>query len=139
MLELAKVKGVNRGRINDDKINFVASNMVRIVAGILTHSISNHMKYINVPRNTEYRLFRRGNVKRKQLIDSKVHINLSSEKKSIKKYPKVNYELMIQIQHWIVKHHNVIHSPITQDTLLINDYCTGKYCYLFLFVIHLYY
>ena len=47
MLELAKVKGVNRGRINDDKINFVASNMVRIVAGILTHSISNHMKYIS--------------------------------------------------------------------------------------------
>ena len=66
MIELEKVKSVNHGRINNDKSNFVASNMVSIVAGILSHSISNHMKYIDVPRNTEYRLFRRGNVKRKQ-------------------------------------------------------------------------
>ena len=43
---------------------------------------------------------------------------------------------MIQIQDWIVKYHSVIHSPITEDTLLIKGECTGKY---FLFVILLYY
>ena len=43
-----------------------------------------------------------------------------------KQYPKVNYELMIQIQDWILKHPNVIHSPITADTLLIKDE-SGKY------------
>ena len=47
-------------------------------------------------------------------------------KKRIKQYPKVNYELMIQIQDWILKHPNVIHSPITADTLLIKDE-SGKY------------
>ena len=97
------------------------------------------MKHIDVPRNTKHRSFRRGNVKRKELIDSKADINWSSEKKRIKQYPKVNYELMIQIQDWIVKHYKVIHSPITQDTLLIKDESTGKYCFSFLFVIHLYY
>ena len=34
---------------------------------------------------------------------------------------------MIQIQDWILKHPNVIHSPITADTLLIKDEFTGKY------------
>ena len=46
---------------------------------------------------------------------------------------------MIQIQDWILKHPNVIHPPITADTLLIKDESTGKYCFSFLFVIHLYY
>ena len=45
---------------------------------------------------------------------------------------------MIQIQDWIVKHHNVIHSPIIEDTLLIKDEYIGKYFHLFLFVIYLY-
>ena len=57
----------------------------------------------------------------------------------LKQYPKVNYELMVQIQDWIVKHHNIIHSPITKDILLIKDESIGNYCYLFLFVIQLYY
>ena len=34
---------------------------------------------------------------------------------------------MIQIQDWILKHPNEIHSPITIDTLLIKDEFTGKY------------
>ena len=82
---------------------------------------------------------RRGNLKRKQLIDAVVNINWSSEKKRIKKYPKVNYDLVIQIQNWIAKYYNVIDSPITEDTLLVKDECTGKYLYLFLFVMLLYY
>ena len=48
----------------------------------------------------------------------------------LKQYPKVNYELMVQIQDWIVKHHNIIHSPITKYILLIKDESIGKYCYL---------
>ena len=56
------------------------------------------MKHIDVPRNTKYRFFRGVNVKRKQLINAVVDINWSSEKKRIKQYHKVNYELMIQIQ-----------------------------------------
>ena len=81
MIKLAKVKRVNRRRISDNKNNFVASNIVSIVTGIPTHSISNHMKHIDVSRNTKYKLFKRGNVKRKQLIDDIVDINWSSEKK----------------------------------------------------------
>ena len=83
------------------------------------------MKHIYIPRTTKYRLFRRGNVKRKQLIDAVVDINWLSEKR-IKQYPKVNYDLMIQIHDWIVKHHNLIHSPITEDTLLVKDEYIGK-------------
>ena len=45
----------------------------------------------------------------------------------MKKYPKVNYELTIKIQDWILKHPNVIHSPIIADTLLIKDESTGDY------------
>ena len=56
------------------------------------------MKHIDVPRNTKYRFFRGVNAKRKQLINAVVDINWSSEKKRIKQYHKVNYELMIQIQ-----------------------------------------
>ena len=88
------------------------------------------MKHIEVPRNTKYRLFKRGNAKIKQLIDAVVDMNRSSEKKRIRKYPKVNYKLMIQIQDWIVKYYDVIQSLITKDTLLIIDECTGKYFYL---------
>ena len=46
---------------------------------------------------------------------------------------------MILIQDWILKHPNVIHSPIIADTLLIKDESTGNYFYLFLFDIHLQY
>ena len=46
---------------------------------------------------------------------------------------------MIQIQDWVVRHHNVIHSPIIEDTLLVKDECIGKHFCLFLFVMHLYY
>ena len=66
MIKLAKLKSVNRGRISDDKNKFVASNIVSIVAGTPIPSMSNHMKHIDTPRNTKYRLFRRDNVKRKQ-------------------------------------------------------------------------
>ena len=56
------------------------------------------MKHIDISRTNKYRLFRRENLKRKQLIDVVVDINWSSEKKRMKHYPKVNYDLMIQIQ-----------------------------------------
>ena len=46
---------------------------------------------------------------------------------------------MIQIQDWIVKHHNLTDSPITEGMLLVKDECTGEYFYLLLFVILLYY
>ena len=46
---------------------------------------------------------------------------------------------MIQIQHWILKHPNVIYSPIIADTLLIKDESKGEYFYLFLFDIYLQY
>ena len=50
-----------RGRISDDKNNFVTTN---IVAGIPIYSIVDHMKHIDVPRSTKYRLFNKGNVKK---------------------------------------------------------------------------
>ena len=125
MIKIAKEKV--RGRISDDKNNFVTANIVSIVAGIPTHSIVDHMKHIDVSRTTKYRLFNKGKVKRKQLIDAVDDIEWSSDKKRIKQYPKVSYELMIQIQDWILKNLNVIHSPITADTLLIKDEFTGKY------------
>ena len=70
-----------RGRISDDKNNFVTKNIVSIVAGIPTHSIVDHMKYIDVSRSTKYRLFNKGNVKRKQLIYAVDDIHWSSENK----------------------------------------------------------
>ena len=100
MIKIAKQK--IKGRISDDKNNFVTVNIVSIVAGILIHSIVDHMRNIDVPRSTK-------------------------TKKRIKQYPKVNYELMIQIQDWILKHPNIIHSPIRADILLIKDEFTSKY------------
>ena len=68
MIKLAKVKikCANRGRISDDKNNFVTANIVSIDSGTPTQSIVDHMKQINVSKTTKYRLFRRGNVKRKK-------------------------------------------------------------------------
>ena len=55
MIKIAKQK--IRGRISDDKNNFVTANIVSIVDGIPTHSIVDHMKHIDVSRVTKYRLF----------------------------------------------------------------------------------
>ena len=55
-----------------------------------------------------------------------------------KKYPKVNYTLIIKVQDWIMKHLNMIDSPITNDTLLVKDEVKGTYLYFFIFVIHFY-
>ena len=52
MLKFAKVNGVKRGKITDDKNNILAENIVSIVIGIPTNSISNHMEYIDIPRST---------------------------------------------------------------------------------------
>ena len=135
MIKISKQK--IRGRISDDKKNFVTSNIVSIVAAIPIHLINDHMKHISVPWTTKYRFFNKGNVKRKQLIDAVDDINWSSDKKRIKQYPKVNYELMIQIQDLILKHPNVKHSPIIAATLLIKDEYTGEYFYLF-YLIYIY-
>ena len=132
MIKTALQKTKKRGRTSDDKNNFVTANIVSIVAGNPTYSINDHMKHIDVSRKTRYRLFNKGNVKRKQLINAVDDIEWSSDKKRIKQYPKVSYELMIQIQDWILKHPNVIHSPITADTLLIKDE-SGKY-FQFVFI-----
>ena len=77
MIKIAKQK--IRGRISDDKNNFVTANIVSIVDGIPIHSIVDHMKHIDVPRATKYRLFNKGNVKRKQTIDAVDDINWSSD------------------------------------------------------------
>ena len=53
MMKIAMTKQKTTGRISDDKNNFVASNIVSIVSSIPTHSISNHMKHIDVPRETK--------------------------------------------------------------------------------------
>ena len=77
MIKIAKEKV--KGRISDDKNNFVTVHIVSIVAGIPIHSIVDHMRNIDVPRSTKYRLFNKGNVKRKQLIDAVDDINWSSD------------------------------------------------------------
>ena len=59
MLKFAKVNGVKRGKITYDKNNCLAENVVSIVIGIPTNSISNHMKYIDIPRSTKYKLFKK--------------------------------------------------------------------------------
>ena len=61
------------------------------------------------------------------------------QKRKGKTYLKVNYDLLIKIQYWIMNHKNITDSPITNDTLLVKDEYTGKYFYLFIFVIILYY
>ena len=55
-----------------------------------------------------------------------------------KKYPKVNYALIIKGQDCIMKHLNMIDSPITNDTLLVKDEVKGTYLYFIIFVIHFY-
>ena len=46
--------------------------------------------------------------------------------KRIKKYSNVNYDLMIKVQDWVLKHSNVVTSPITSDTLLVKNEKTGE-------------
>ena len=75
MITTALQKTKKRGRTSDDKNNFVTANIVSIVDGIPTHTILDHMKYIDVARTTKYRLFNTGYVKRKQLIDAVDDIN----------------------------------------------------------------
>ena len=82
MIKISKVKV--RGRISDDKNNFVTANIVSIVAGITIHSIVDHIKNIDVPLSTKYRLFNKGNVKRKKLIHTIDDINWLSDKKKNK-------------------------------------------------------
>jgi len=79
MIKMAMIKQKTTGRISDDKNNFVTANIVSIVAGIPTHSIVDHMKHIDVPQTTKYRLFNKGKVKRKQTIDAVDDINWLSD------------------------------------------------------------
>ena len=44
----------------------------------------------------------------------------------IKKCSNVNYDLMIKVQDWVLKHSNVVTSPITSDTLLVKNEKTGE-------------
>ena len=41
---------------------------------------------------------------------------------------------MIKVKDWIMKHPNIISSPITNDTLFVKDEVTGRYLYLLIFV-----
>ena len=57
----------------------------------------------------------------------------------MKKYHKLNYDLIIKIQDWIMKNENIIASPIKNNTLLVKDEVTCMYFYVYICVIHLYY
>ena len=62
----------------------------------------------------------------------------SSEKKIVKRYPNVNYNLMIKVYDWVLKNSNVVASPITNYTLLVNIEDTGNIFHLFLYLVLLY-
>ena len=46
---------------------------------------------------------------------------------------------MIKVQDWILKHPNVVASPITNDTLLVKNIEWGKIFYFFLYLVLSYY
>ena len=41
---------------------------------------------------------------------------------------------MIMVKDWIIKHPNIIASPITDDTLLVKDEVTGKILFISIFI-----
>ena len=112
------------------------TNFVTIV-GISTSSISNHTKHIDLPSSTKYRLFNKGNVKKINRL--RWWYELVIIEKSIKSYPNFNYDLMIKVQDWILKHPIVVASPITNDTLLVKNIESGKIFYFLLYLVLSYY
>ena len=80
MLNIASESSAKRGIITDDKNSFVMTKFVSI-AGTPTSSISNHTKLINLPRSTKYRIFNKGNVRRKEFTECVDGIKWSSDKK----------------------------------------------------------
>lgn len=98
---------------------FLTENVVSIVAGTPTNYTYNLVKHINIPKTTKYMIFKKGNVK--NLINVVDGNNQSLEKKRIKKYPKLKNDLMIQIQHWIMKDQIIMALLITNETLLVKD------------------
>ena len=98
---------------------FLTENVVSIVAGTPTNYTYNLVKHINIPKTTKYMIFKKGNVK--NLINVVDGNNQSLEKKRIKKYPKLKDDLMIQIQHQIMKDQIIMALLITNETLLVKD------------------
>ena len=67
MLKIASESSTKRGRITNDKNSYVIINFVSI-SSTPTTSIFNYIKHIDLPKTTKYRLFSKGNAKRKQLF-----------------------------------------------------------------------
>ena len=55
------------------------------------------------------------------------------QKEIIKSYPNDDYNLIIELQYWILKHPNVAVSLITTDFILIIDKITGNKIGFFVF------
>ena len=55
------------------------------------------------------------------------------QRKRIKRYDNVNYDMMIKIQDWILKHSNGVVSPIIDGTLQVKDEETAKILFVSIF------
>ena len=64
MLNISFERSTKRWRITDDKNTYVMTKFVSN-PGIQSSSIFNHIKHIDFPRSTKYRLFNKGSARRK--------------------------------------------------------------------------
>ena len=134
MITFASGKSNLRGRINDDKISFIESNLVSCIDSptkkIFSPSKYALCKYFDMPKSTGYRKFNLAQTKRKILFeqdDDSVEYLWSSVKKR-KPYSKISLELRSKVIEWLKKHPHIIQSPNFNDTLIVKDKSNNGLC-----------
>ena len=127
ILKFALTTNEVKGRTTNERRAFVMSNLVGMANSPTKKSFSpsrrQRIKAVGIPLSTGFRRLKDADETRTMLLTTKINENniLWSSVKSRKGYSKVSIELRKKLFDWIIKHPDIVDSPLSNDTILIKN------------------
>ena len=127
MLKFALTTNEVKGRTTNDRRGFVISNLVAMANSPTKKHYSpsrrQRIQSLGFKMSTGIRLFREADETRTKLLSTRIEEKniVWSSVQSRKGYSKVSPALREKLYDWILKHPEIINSPISNDTILIRN------------------
>jgi len=122
-------KSSHRAQLDDDKNDFVEAHCMASARNANSKnppSLNSQAKALPLPRSTAMKLIKKGIVRRAKAFSESVGFRWSSGSRSRKRYSKVMKEKRAALDEWIRSHHDVVQSPIANDTIQVYNPETEK-------------
>jgi hypothetical protein len=122
LVQVAASKEQQKGHVNQDCALFLESILTAVAPDSVdenTPSLRSRSSLLGLPLSTMRRKLRVGTKKRNALKARNGTMFWSKAERARKGHSKVTLAVQAAVCKWIINHENVVHSPISSDTLLV--------------------